>query len=41
MLYTPTQAGVVKGVYAEVPVLDVSALLSDVTQQIGMAAYHV
>ncbi len=41
MLYTPTRAGVVKGVYAEVPVLDVPALLSDVTQQIGMAAYHV
>jgi chemotaxis signal transduction protein len=41
MLYTPTRAGVVKGVYAEVPILDVPALLSDVTQQIGMAAYHV
>lgn len=41
MLYTPTRAGVVKGVYAEVPVLDVPALLSDVAQQIGMAAYHV
>lgn len=41
MLYTPTRAGVVKGVYAEVPVLDVPALLSDIAQQIGMAAYHV
>jgi chemotaxis signal transduction protein len=40
MLYTPTRAGVAKGVYAEAPVLDVPALLTDVVQQIGMAAYH-
>jgi chemotaxis signal transduction protein len=41
MVYTPTRAGVVQGVHAEMPVLDVSALLSDVVQQIGAAAYHV
>lgn len=40
MLYTPIRAGVVKGVYAEAPILDVPALLSDVVQQIGMATYH-
>jgi hypothetical protein len=38
--YTPIRAGVIKGVYAEKPVLDVSALLPDVVQQIGMAAYY-
>jgi hypothetical protein len=31
---------VIRGVYAEEPVLDVSALLPDVVQQIGMAAYY-
>jgi len=38
--YTPIRAGVIQGVYAEKPVLDVSALLPDVIQQIGMAAYY-
>lgn len=41
MVYTPTRAGVVQGVHAEMPVLDVFALLSDIVQQIGAAAYHV
>jgi chemotaxis signal transduction protein len=40
MFYTPMRAGVVRGVYAEAPVLDVSALLPDVVQQIGMAAHY-
>jgi chemotaxis signal transduction protein len=40
MFYTPIRAGVVRGVYAEEPVLDVPALLPDVVQQIGMAAHH-
>jgi len=40
VFYTPIQAGVIRGVYAEEPVLDVSALLLDVVQQIGMAAYY-
>jgi chemotaxis signal transduction protein len=39
VFYTPIRAGVIKGVYAEEPVLDVSALLPDVVQQIGMTAY--
>ena len=34
VFYTPMRAGVVRGVYAEEPVLDVSALLPDVVQQI-------
>ena len=38
--YTPIRAGVIQGVYAEKPVLDVSTLLPDVVQQIGMAAYY-
>lgn len=40
MFYTPIRAGVVRGVYAEEPVLDISALLPDVVQQIGMAAHY-
>jgi chemotaxis signal transduction protein len=36
VFYTPIRAGVIRGVYAEEPVSDVSALLSDVVQQIGM-----
>lgn len=40
VFYTPIRAGVIRGVYAEEPVLDVSALLPDVVQQIGMAAYY-
>jgi len=31
---------VIRGVYVEEPVLDVSALLPDVVQQIRMAAYY-
>ena len=38
--YTPMRAGVIRGVYAEEPVLDVSALLPDVVQQIGMGAHY-
>ena len=38
VLYTPMRAGVVRGIHAEEPVLDVSALLPDVVQQIGVAA---
>jgi len=40
VFYTPMRAGVVRGIYAEEPVLDVSALLPDVVQQIGMAAHY-
>jgi len=40
VFYTPIRAGVIRGVYAEEPVLDVSALLPDVVQQIGMSAYY-
>ena len=40
LFYTPIRAGVIRGVYAEEPVLDVSALLPDLVQQIGMAAYY-
>jgi chemotaxis signal transduction protein len=40
VFYTPMRAGVVKGIYAEEPVLDVSALLPDVVQQIEMAAHY-
>ena len=40
VFYTPIRAGVIRGVYAEEPVLDVSALLPDVVQQIGMAANY-
>jgi hypothetical protein len=40
VFYTPIKAGVMKGVYAEEPVLDVSALLPDVVQQIRMSAHH-
>ncbi len=39
-LYAPARADVVKGLYAGYPVLEVVALLSDVTLQIGMAAHH-
>ena len=40
VFYTPMRAGVISGVYAEKLVLDVAALLPDVVQQIGMAAYY-
>ena len=40
MFYTPIRAGVIRGIYAEAPVLDVSALLPDLVQQIGMAAHY-
>ncbi len=40
VFYAPIRAGVVRGIYAEEPVLDVSALLPDVVQQIGMAAHY-
>jgi chemotaxis signal transduction protein len=40
VFYTPLRAGVMKGVYAEEPVLDVSALLPDVVQQIRMTALY-
>ncbi len=40
VFYTPMRAGVVIGVIAEKPVLDVSALLPDVVQQIGIAARY-
>jgi chemotaxis signal transduction protein len=40
VFYTPMRAGVVSGIYAEAPVLDVSALLPDVVQQIGMASHY-
>ena len=40
VFYTPIRAGVIRGAYVEEPVLDVSALLLDVVQQIGMAAYY-
>ncbi|GAC1567596.1 MAG: hypothetical protein NVS3B14_14140 [Ktedonobacteraceae bacterium] len=38
--YTPARAGNVSGVYAGCPVLDVAALLHDVTLQVRMAAQH-
>ncbi len=41
VFYMPIRAGVIRGVYAEEPVLDVSALLSDIVQQIGMGAHYV
>ena len=40
VFYTPIRTGVIRGVYAEEPVLDVSALLPDVVQQIRMASYY-
>ncbi len=40
VFYMPIRAGVIRGVYAEEPVLDVSALLPDVVQQIRMGVYH-
>lgn len=33
-------AGIVEGMYADVPVLNMSALLADLVQQIGMATAH-
>jgi len=36
IFYTPVREGVIKGIYAEEPVLDISALLPDVIRQIGM-----
>jgi chemotaxis signal transduction protein len=38
IFYTPIRAGVIKGIYSEEPVLDISALLPDVIQQIGSRA---
>ena len=40
VFYTPIRAGVIRGVYAQKPVLDVAALLPDVVQQIRMATYY-
>ena len=40
VFYMPIRAGVIKGVYAEEPVLDISALLPDIVQQIGMGAHY-
>lgn len=40
VFYMPIRAGVIKGVYAEEPVLDLAALLSDIIQQIGMGAHY-
>lgn len=40
MFYIPIRTGVVRGVHAEAPVLDISALLPDLVQQIGMAAHY-
>ena len=40
VFYMPIRTGVIRGVYAEEPVLDVSALLPDVVQQIRMASYY-
>jgi len=39
-LYSSARVDVVKGLYAGSPVLDVAALLRDVTLQIEMAAHH-
>jgi len=39
-LYSSARVDVVKGLYAGCPVLDVAALLRDVTLQIEMAAHH-
>jgi chemotaxis signal transduction protein len=38
IFYTPIRSGVIKGIYSEEPVLDISALLPDVIQQIGSRA---
>ncbi len=38
IFYTPVRAGVIKGNYAEKPVLDIPALIPDVIQQIEMRA---
>ena len=40
VFYMPIRAGVIRGVYAEEPVLDISALLPDIIQQIGMGAHY-
>lgn len=40
VVYMPIRSGVISGVYAEEPVLDVSALLPDIVQQIRMGAYY-
>jgi chemotaxis signal transduction protein len=40
VFYMPMRAGVIRGVYAEQPVLDISALLPDVVQQIGIGAHY-
>lgn len=40
VFYMPIRAGVIRGVYAEEPVLDVAALLSDIVQQIGMGTHY-
>ena len=38
IFYTPVRSGVIKGNYAEEPVLDIPALIPDVIQQIEMRA---
>jgi chemotaxis signal transduction protein len=40
VVYTPLRAGLVRGIHAEKPVLDVSVLLPDVVKQIEMAAHY-
>lgn len=40
VFYTPIRAGVIRGAYAEEPVLDVTALLQDVVHQIRMTACY-
>ena len=40
VFYMPIRAGVIRGIYAEEPVLDVAALLSDIVQQIGMGTHY-
>ena len=40
VFYMPIRAGVIRGIYAEEPVLDISALLPDIVQQVGMGAYY-
>ncbi len=39
--YIPARVDVIKGIFHGSPVLDIEALLNDVTRQLGMAARHV
>jgi chemotaxis signal transduction protein len=40
IFYMPIREGAIRGVYAEKPVLDITALLQDIVQQIGMGAHY-